>query len=714
MDIKNIRNWINRIVLLLAVITALAIGALIADDWLSPRVDYTMHLFDGWTRINEDGSYEEVIGPLSIGNSVPSTFLRTLPDNLDDSSVLRFKCPYYSVDAYIDGELIYHVGPGKLGNITTTIGNVYVLIPLKSEYSGKVITLTVQPRSNFSAVRIKEAAISSMADYSFQRILDALPFFVLSIVIVIISIISIVMFIPLQYLHGDSSTEMARGFMWLAIFGVLASTWIISDFHIIGMLTGRMILSGVINYIAFMLCPLIFSQILIKVVKDNLFFKILLSAAGFNVVLQVILFVTGLNDLPEGFIASRVITLLLISGMLVSGVFLVKKFASRSMILMAIPAGCFTLSTVGAAVSYYLNADWMLFVAFALTFYSFTMIFYLLINLWNALKENIKLEHVTKVAYHDQLTDLENRHAYSECLDELRENQKNGTISDKLTIILLDINGLKKANDSLGHTAGDELITGAAKCIREILAVNCRTFRTGGDEFVVIGEMTEAEYNKRARKLEEVTSSWDGLLIDNISLSKGMVTRSEFPECTISQLLEIADKRMYEDKQSYYTSMLLDSQDTAESREEGDKSERKFRYFDGFALNKYTMPIVRQMAEVIPGGFFIYKENETRELIYLNKKVRDIYGCDSVEEFRALTGFTFEGMVYPEDFAKIQDSIDKQIDAEDGDSMDHVIYRIVRKDGEIRWVDDYGHYSHSRDYGDIYYVFISDITDRIK
>lgn len=49
MDIKNIRNC--RIVLLLAVITALAIGALIADDWLSPRVNYTMHLFDGWNRI---------------------------------------------------------------------------------------------------------------------------------------------------------------------------------------------------------------------------------------------------------------------------------------------------------------------------------------------------------------------------------------------------------------------------------------------------------------------------------------------------------------------------------------------------------------------------------------------------------------------------------------------------------------------------------------
>ncbi|MCR5735902.1 MAG: PAS domain-containing protein [Lachnospiraceae bacterium] len=143
-----------------------------------------------------------------------------------------------------------------------------------------------------------------------------------------------------------------------------------------------------------------------------------------------------------------------------------------------------------------------------------------------------------------------------------------------------------------------------------------------------------------------------------------------------------------------------------------ERKERRERYSDGFALTKYTMPVVWQMADVIPGGFFIYKEQGDRELIYANKKVLEIYGCDTLDELKELTGYTFEGMVYPEDFPEVQASIDKQIDDEEGNSLDYVVYRIKRKDGEIRWVDDYGHYSYSPEYGDVYYVFISDITER--
>ncbi|MCR4717703.1 MAG: PAS domain-containing protein [Lachnospiraceae bacterium] len=141
---------------------------------------------------------------------------------------------------------------------------------------------------------------------------------------------------------------------------------------------------------------------------------------------------------------------------------------------------------------------------------------------------------------------------------------------------------------------------------------------------------------------------------------------------------------------------------------------RRDEYEDNFALTKYTLPVIWQMANVIPGGFFIYKENENRELIYASQKVLEIYGCETLDEFKELTGFTFRGMVHPADFNRIQESIDDQIDSVDGDSNDYVVYRIVRKDGEVRWVDDYGHFSHSPEYGDVYYVFISDITETKK
>ncbi|MCR5595568.1 MAG: response regulator [Lachnospiraceae bacterium] len=130
-----------------------------------------------------------------------------------------------------------------------------------------------------------------------------------------------------------------------------------------------------------------------------------------------------------------------------------------------------------------------------------------------------------------------------------------------------------------------------------------------------------------------------------------------------------------------------------------------------FVLTKKTLPIIREFAEHIPGGFVIYQENENRDIIFINNVILDIYKCDTLDEFKELTGYTFTGMVHPDDFSKVQDSIDAQVEGKHG-SLDHVEYRITTRDGKTRWIDDYGHFSHSEDYGDLYYVFLMDITEK--
>ena len=130
-----------------------------------------------------------------------------------------------------------------------------------------------------------------------------------------------------------------------------------------------------------------------------------------------------------------------------------------------------------------------------------------------------------------------------------------------------------------------------------------------------------------------------------------------------------------------------------------------------FELTDETLSMIEEIGDHMPGGFFIYKAEEPEELIYANKPVFDIFGCASLEEFRELTGFTFKGMVHPDDYDRISVSIIEQIDASE-DQMDYAEYRITRRDGKIRWVDDYGHYCETDAYGGIYVVFISDITEK--
>ena len=130
-----------------------------------------------------------------------------------------------------------------------------------------------------------------------------------------------------------------------------------------------------------------------------------------------------------------------------------------------------------------------------------------------------------------------------------------------------------------------------------------------------------------------------------------------------------------------------------------------------FELTEETLSVIEEIGGHMPGGLFIYKAEKPEELIYANKPVFDIFGCQDQEEFRTLTGYTFRGMVHPEDYDRISLSIDLQI-ASSEDQMDYAEYRITRRDGKIRWVDDYGHYCETSAYGGIYVVFISDITEK--
>ena len=68
-----------------------------------------------------------------------------------------------------------------------------------------------------------------------------------------------------------------------------------------------------------------------------------------------------------------------------------------------------------------------------------------------------------------------------------------------------------------------------------------------------------------------------------------------------------------------------------------------------FELNEDTLSIIEEIGGHMPGGFFICRADEPGALIYANKAVFDIYGCDSLEAFKHLTGYTFRGMVHPDE-----------------------------------------------------------------
>ncbi len=129
-----------------------------------------------------------------------------------------------------------------------------------------------------------------------------------------------------------------------------------------------------------------------------------------------------------------------------------------------------------------------------------------------------------------------------------------------------------------------------------------------------------------------------------------------------------------------------------------------------FELNEQTMSVVEEIGQHMPGGFYICRD-DNQKLLYVNRAVLDIYGCDTLEQFRELTGFSFRGMPHPEDYASVIEII-RNHSVPGAGYDEHVEYRIIRRDGSVRWVDDYGHHTETEAYGGVHYVFISDITEK--
>ena len=153
-----------------------------------------------------------------------------------------------------------------------------------------------------------------------------------------------------------------------------------------------------------------------------------------------------------------------------------------------------------------------------------------------------------EVSIKDELTGLYNRRGYEVDCDEIvREN----TLSE-YSIIMMDLNGLKSANDNIGHEAGDELIIGAAKCMSNAFSGLGKVYRVGGDEFVALLKGTKESVEGSITTFDYLTSKFEGKLISELSVSKGVVVCSEYPELSFEELKAMADKLMYADKDEYY------------------------------------------------------------------------------------------------------------------------------------------------------------------
>jgi diguanylate cyclase (GGDEF)-like protein len=147
----------------------------------------------------------------------------------------------------------------------------------------------------------------------------------------------------------------------------------------------------------------------------------------------------------------------------------------------------------------------------------------------------------------DKLTRLFNRYYLDRVLGDLKSKKK-------IAVMMMDMNDFKRINDDLGHSQGDDALFTMAEILRETVGSLGTAVRYAGDEFVVVlNTDSESVAESCQNRIKENLANFNKRRIKKYKLSVSIgtgifdLTKSNFDE-----ILEIIDKRMYDDKKSFY------------------------------------------------------------------------------------------------------------------------------------------------------------------
>lgn len=300
----------------------------------------------------------------------------------------------------------------------------------------------------------------------------------------------------------------------------------------------------------YILTPAAGVAIIALISKNDFAKKCLDLILGINILLQCLSIFTGwtfyvdaenIYHHGQGYAVYGIIYVITILGILIEFYLYGKKYSKQNRgslfaIIMLLITGVLLKEIFGQRITY-------------LTLAVCAVFLFVHYSEFSQLTSDANLQYQKKLLEIDVLSGLYSRYAYTDALKEL---ERLDNLSEQLVVFSMDINELKNTNDELGHLAGDELIQGAADCIRRVLENYGKCYRTGGDEFIAFLYLDDKKAYELIRRLEEETGQWSGVLVDHLSLSAGYAEAKGYPNEKIEKLIMIADEKMYEAKAHFY------------------------------------------------------------------------------------------------------------------------------------------------------------------
>ena len=513
-----------------------------------------IYLAENWTVSVNDTYYEEtylkdIFFPVTnISDHVELTTI--LPDMNMERPAVQFKIYHAIITVYLDGEEIYCYGK-ELNATGEMLGSGFHWVALPKDSAGKELKICfdVTEDNAFSSIE----SISLMEEDSITR-----NFILENIIEIIIDIflLSFGILLCLVLLFLGRGDKEYRILFWIAIFSIAVATWMLSSFGILQLACRNLHIIAYFEYLSLYLAPVPLLLFVCDILDNDKTKNAVYIFAGIIMLFDII--VIFLNE-QNIYHFSKVLPLFHVLGLCTVAL---TTFANISALkYQNRKSDQVILQGLGIMVIFLL-ADTLRFnidkyihpknidlsssiLPVGVLIFVMTMIASYIFKLVQTFYENVEKQTLIQIAYTDVLTHIGNRAMCEKTFQEWETAKKDATI------INFDLNHFKEVNDTFGHSVGDNLLVEFAEILQKTYKKNGIIGRMGGDEFIVMLNTTDSSYVEKT--IADLLKRIDQLNHKNdrpyqISVAYGYSSNKENPDCSLWEIYQNSDKKMYQNK----------------------------------------------------------------------------------------------------------------------------------------------------------------------
>lgn len=570
----NLRQKIiSFIVMFLITVTTIAVFMSMTS---AKRVDSDeIELDDGWSVTINGKEYDNVTlskfrfkmcnrgDVLTLRHIVPHYDIISLP-------TLEVYTTHSAIKVYLDDEVIYTYGQRLYDeNKLLGYGEHFVSMPYGANSKWLTVEMTVSEDNVFNgvkAMKLLDGNSAMVKDLSGKRVNLSIAMFLI-VFGVIIMVLSMLML--------RRAVNFVQTFC-IALFSFLIGCWTLCNNDLIEYFTTDLLMKSYLEYYSLYISPLPLTYYFrdkIDVRSNPKWLKVyfwgIIAAEIVYIASAVILQEANLVHLPQILVGSHILMILTIVLILMISVIDIKVRKQRPTVVMIgflIAIAIVIVELIRFNIEKYITGFTKNAYSSDTCFAVLIIVISLLLDYGNktskSLYENAHRAVLEQMAYMDELTGLGNRRMCEKKLTELEEKEMS---SDSVyAIVSLDLNFLKRTNDTYGHKKGDELIKSFSDVLSNVFSLYGTVTRTGGDEFVVIlDDITEEKVKSLLAQMLEQMEEKNKYASDVIlSTAYGYAMKGESPskqekteeiklkvvDIGPRAVYRIADDRMYENK----------------------------------------------------------------------------------------------------------------------------------------------------------------------